>query len=154
MWHIYTMVSVQFSPSVVSNSLWPHELQHARRPVQHQLPEFTQTHIHQVGDSIQPSTGPSYWVNRQINRHFHRKIHAFSGWVPSTLSETSIMPADNSAVTEGSLCYMAPVSWLFSERLCMCLPFWKVALALFITICFCLFARKVFSTCVTSIISW
>ena len=24
-------------------------------PVHHQLPEFTQTHVHQVGDSIQPS---------------------------------------------------------------------------------------------------
>ena len=24
-------------------------------PVHHQLPEFTQTHIHQVGDAIQPS---------------------------------------------------------------------------------------------------
>ena len=24
-------------------------------PVQHQLPEFTQTHVHRVGDAIQPS---------------------------------------------------------------------------------------------------
>ena len=24
-------------------------------PVHHQLPEFTQTHVHQVGDAIQPS---------------------------------------------------------------------------------------------------
>ena len=24
-------------------------------PVHHQLPEFTQTHIHQVGDAVQPS---------------------------------------------------------------------------------------------------
>ena len=24
-------------------------------PVQHQLPGFTQTHVHQVGDAIQPS---------------------------------------------------------------------------------------------------
>ena len=38
--------SVQFSHSVVSDSLRPHELQHARPPVHHQLPEFTQTHIH------------------------------------------------------------------------------------------------------------
>ena len=28
-------------------------------PVHHQLPEFTQTHIHQVGDAIQPSHPPS-----------------------------------------------------------------------------------------------
>ena len=47
--------SVQFSHSDVSNSLWPHESQHARLPVHHQLPEFIQTHVHWVGDAIQPS---------------------------------------------------------------------------------------------------
>ena len=40
-------LKVQFSPSVVSDSLRPH--------VHHHLPEFTQTHIHCVGDAIQPS---------------------------------------------------------------------------------------------------
>ena len=45
---------VQFSQSVVSDSLQPHELQHAI-PVHHQLLEYTQTHIHRVGDAIQPS---------------------------------------------------------------------------------------------------
>ena len=47
--------SVQFSRSVVSNSLWPHEWQQPGLPVHHQLLEFTQTHVHQVGDAIQPS---------------------------------------------------------------------------------------------------
>ena len=48
--------SVQFSCSVVSDSLRPHESQHARPPpVHHQLLEFTQAHVHQVGDAIQPS---------------------------------------------------------------------------------------------------
>ena len=28
-------------------------------PVHHQLPEFTQTHVHQVRDAIQPSHPPS-----------------------------------------------------------------------------------------------
>ena len=46
--------SVQFSHSVLSDSLWPHELQHAR-PTYHQLLELTQTHVHQVNDAIQPS---------------------------------------------------------------------------------------------------
>ena len=48
----------QFSRWVVSNSLLPHGLQHARLPVRHQLPEPTQTHVllkHHVGDAIQPS---------------------------------------------------------------------------------------------------
>ena len=47
--------SVQFSRSVLSDSLRPHELQHPRPPVHHQLPEFTQTHVHSLGDAIQPS---------------------------------------------------------------------------------------------------
>ena len=40
------------SRSVMSDSLRPHELQHARPPVHHQLPEFTQTQVHQVSDAI------------------------------------------------------------------------------------------------------
>ena len=47
--------SVQFSRSVVSDSLRPHGLQHARPPCPSPSPEFTQTHIHQVSDAIQPS---------------------------------------------------------------------------------------------------
>ena len=45
---------VQFSHSVVSNSLRPHEPQHASLPVHQQLPESTQTHVHRVGVAIQP----------------------------------------------------------------------------------------------------
>ena len=51
--------SVQFSLSVMSNSLRPHGLQHARLPVHYQLPEFAQTHGHRVSDAIQPSHPPS-----------------------------------------------------------------------------------------------
>ena len=53
--HVPLFSSVQFSRSVVSDSLRPHESQHARPPFHHQLPEFTQTHVHRVGDAIQPS---------------------------------------------------------------------------------------------------
>ena len=53
--YIHTMeYSVQFSRSVMSDSLWPHESQHAR-PSYYQLLECTQTHVHRVGDAIQPS---------------------------------------------------------------------------------------------------
>ena len=47
--------SVQFSRSVVSDSLWPHDCSMPGLPVHHRLTEFTQTHVHQVGDAIQPS---------------------------------------------------------------------------------------------------
>ena len=53
--YIYLECSVQLSRSVVSNSLRPHGMQHARPPVRHQLLEFTQIHAHWVGDAIQPS---------------------------------------------------------------------------------------------------
>ena len=47
--------SLQFSHSVVSSSLWPHGLQHTRPPCPSPLPEFTQTHVHWVGDAVQPT---------------------------------------------------------------------------------------------------
>ena len=45
--------SVQFSRSVMSDALRPHES--PGLPVHHQLLKFTQTHVHRVGDAIQPS---------------------------------------------------------------------------------------------------
>ena len=50
-----TFSSVQFSRSVVSNSCNPVNRSMPGLPVHHQLPEFTQTHVCQVGDAIQPS---------------------------------------------------------------------------------------------------
>ena len=47
--------SVQFSHSVVSDSLRPQNCSTPGLPVHHQLPEFTQTHAHRVGDAIQLS---------------------------------------------------------------------------------------------------
>ena len=39
----------------MSDSLQPHGLQHTGIPVHHQHPESTQTHVHWIGDAIQPS---------------------------------------------------------------------------------------------------
>ena len=47
--------SVQFSRSVMSNSLQPMNRSTPGLPIHHQLPAFTQTHVHRVGDAIQPS---------------------------------------------------------------------------------------------------
>ena len=61
-WQIWTHVSfapqfssVQFSRSVMSDSLQPHEPQHARPPCLSPTPGVHQTHVHQVDDAIQPS---------------------------------------------------------------------------------------------------
>ena len=50
-----TATSVQFSHSVVSNSLQPHKLQQAGLRVHHQLLEFSQNNVHWVSDAFQPS---------------------------------------------------------------------------------------------------
>ena len=39
----------------MSNSLWPHGLQQARRPCSSTIPELTQAHVHWFGDAIQTS---------------------------------------------------------------------------------------------------
>ena len=40
-------------------------------PVHHQLPEFTQTHVHQVGDAIQPSHPLSSLSPSALNLSHH-----------------------------------------------------------------------------------
>ena len=49
-----THSSVQFSRSVVSDSLQPHESQHARPPCPSPTPGV-HSNVHRVGDAIQPS---------------------------------------------------------------------------------------------------
>ena len=46
---------IQFSRSVMSTLCDPMNRSMPGLPVYHQLPEFTQTHVHRVGDAIQPS---------------------------------------------------------------------------------------------------
>ena len=43
------------SCSVMTDSLWPHGLQHNRLTVFHYLPESAQTHVHWVSGAIQPT---------------------------------------------------------------------------------------------------
>ena len=56
-WGIYRFSSVQFSSVAQSCPTLcdPMNRSTPGLPVHHQLPEFTQTHAHQVGDAIQPS---------------------------------------------------------------------------------------------------
>ena len=89
--------SVQFSCSVVYDSLRPHEAVH------HQLPEFTQTHVHRVDDVIQPShplssssppalnlcqhKGPFQWVSssHQVAKVLEFQLqHQSFQWTPRT----------------------------------------------------------------------
>ena len=53
--HMHNGVFSHFSCSVMSDSLWPMNCSMSGLPVHHQLLEFTQSHVHWVGDVIQPS---------------------------------------------------------------------------------------------------
>ena len=71
--------SVQFSHSVMSNSLQPHELQHPSPPY-HQLLESTQIHVHWVSEAIQPSHPLSSPSPPAFNLSQHQGL---SQWVSS-----------------------------------------------------------------------
>ena len=47
--------SVQFSCSIMSDLCDPRDCSTLAFPVHYQMPELTQTHVHQVSDAIQPS---------------------------------------------------------------------------------------------------
>ena len=52
---VYLLLYIQFSHSGISDSLWPHGLQHSRLLCPSATPGVTETHVLQVGDAIQPS---------------------------------------------------------------------------------------------------
>ena len=58
------LCSVQFSSVAQSCPILcdPMDYSTPGLPVHHQLPEFTQTHVHGVGDAIQPSSPVAYWA--------------------------------------------------------------------------------------------
>ena len=77
----YSISSVQFSHSVMSDSLRPHEPQYARPPCPSPIPESTQTHVHWVGDAIQPSYPLSSPSPPALNLSQHQGLFK---WVSSS----------------------------------------------------------------------
>ena len=73
--------SVQFSLSVVSNSLQPMNHSMPGLPVHHQLPESTQTHVHWVSDAIQPFHPQSSPSPHALNLSQHQAVFQ---WVSSS----------------------------------------------------------------------
>ena len=53
--HPYVELKIQFSRSVMSDSLRSHGLQHARPPCLSPTTGVAQTHVHRVSNAIQPS---------------------------------------------------------------------------------------------------
>ena len=80
-----------FILSVLSDSLRPHEPQHARSPCPSPAPGVHQTHVHRVSDAIQPS-------------------HPLLSLPPPALNLSSIKVFSNELV----LCIRWPKYWSFS----------------------------------------
>ena len=73
--------SVQFSCSVVSSSLQPQDFSMPGFSAHHQCRELFQTHVHWVGDVIQPSHPPSSTSPLAFNLSQHQGIFQ---WVSSS----------------------------------------------------------------------
>ena len=86
--------SVHFSYLVMSDTWWLHGLQHAKHPVHHQIPEFTQTHVHGVGDAIQPSQPQSSPSPPAFNLSKHQGLFQ---WVSSSQQEAKSIAVSASA---------------------------------------------------------
>ena len=77
-------LSVQFSHSVMSNSLRLHESHDARPPCPSLTPELAQTHVHWVGDAIQPShpllspSPPAFNLSQQQPKSLFRFFYKIS----------------------------------------------------------------------------
>ena len=91
----YNLSSVQFSRSVMSDSLRSHESQYATPPCPSPLLEFTQTHVHWVGDAIQPSHPLSSSSPPAPNPSQHQGLFQ---WVNSSHEVTKVR-----SVTAGTL---------------------------------------------------
>ena len=105
--------SVQFSHSVMSNSVRPHGLQHARLPCLSLTPGATQTHVHLVSDAIQPSYPLSSPSPPAFNHYQHQGLFK---WVSCKEHNQYNFIIDH---LEMSMCRV--ISWV-SGKGCLLLP--------------------------------
>ena len=85
---MFKLSSVQFSHSVMSDSLWPMNRSTPGLPVHHQLPESTQTHVLWVGDVIQPSHPLSSPFPPALNLSQHQGLFK---WVSSSHQVATVL---------------------------------------------------------------
>ena len=83
-----TISSIQFSRSVMSDFCDPMDCSTPGLSVHHQLPEFTQTHTHWVGDAIQPSHPLSSPSPPALNLSQHQGLFK---WVSSSYQVAKIL---------------------------------------------------------------
>jgi len=98
-------------------------------PVHHQLPEFTQTHVHWVGDAIQPAHPLSSFFLELV---LHWSLAAY--WVPTDLGSSSfsvlsfclfiLFVGFSRQEYWSSLPFPSPVDHVLSELSTMTRPSW------------------------------
>ena len=102
LWPAY-FISVQFSPSIVSTLCDPMNRSMSDLPVHHQLPESTQTHVHWVGDAVQPSHPLSSLSPPAFNLSQHQGLYESAlriSWPKYWSSSFSISPSSEHPGTD------------------------------------------------------
>ena len=89
--------SVKFSRSVISDSLRPHESQHARPPCPSPAPGVHPNHVHWVGDTIQPSHPLSSPSSPALNLSQHQGLFQ---WVSSSHQVAKVLESNISPSKE------------------------------------------------------
>ena len=102
------MASVQFSCSVMSDSLRPHEPQHARLPCPSPTPG-AYTHGHRVGDAIQSSHPLSFHSPPTFNLSQHQGLFQ---WVSSSHQVAKVLEFHISLSNEYSGLISFKIDWL------------------------------------------
>ena len=102
---IYRFKPVQFSSLTQSCPTLCDPMNHSTPdlPV-HQLPEFTQTHVHRVSDAIQPShplTSPSPFDKQNLNKRIQHHQISFA----TNTEETSVGRKETSNLKQPSYTY-------------------------------------------------
>ena len=77
-------------------------------PVHHQLPEFTQTHVHQVGDAMQPSHPLSSPSPPALNLFQHQGLFK---WVSLASGGQSIGVSASTSVPPMNIQDWSPLGW-------------------------------------------
>jgi len=105
---LYYFFSVQFSRSVVSDSLQIHGLQHARLPCPSSISGATQTHVHRVGDAIQPSPLLSSPSPPAFNLSQHQGLFQ---WASFSHQVTKVLELASASVLPVNIQDWSPLGW-------------------------------------------
>ena len=94
---VFSTSSYSIQLSFISDSLRPHGLSTPGFPVHHQLSEFAQTHVHRLGDAIQPShpllpTSPPTFNLSQHRVFSNKSVFASGGRSIRVSTSASVLP--------------------------------------------------------------